>query len=313
MNNLTDWDTHRAITELRTVRDMCRWCFSRMNESDVYFGHGTDNAWDESKQLVLNTLSLPWHSYENFADANLTTTERQKVIYNLKARVQDRTPLPYLFNQAWFCDLPFYVDERVIIPRSPIAELIKKHLSPWLSYEPARILDMCTGSGCIGIAAAYEFTDAEVDLVDLSEDALAVAQQNIEDHDLLDRVFPIISDLFQGIPEGVKYDVILANPPYVDRLDFEAMPSEFVHEPEMALISGDDGMDAPGEILKNALNYLNEGGVFIMEVGYSQFNLEQAFPEVQFNWIELENGGDGVFVMTYEELKAIQSQINPAQ
>ncbi|WP_284381695.1 50S ribosomal protein L3 N(5)-glutamine methyltransferase [Litoribrevibacter albus] len=309
MTNINDWDTHRAITELRSIKDMCRWCFSRMNESDVYFGHGTDNAWDESIQLVLNSLSLPWHSYENFADANLTTTERQKIIYNLRARLQDRTPLPYIFNQAWFCDLPFYVDERVLVPRSPIAELIKKHFEPWLSYEPTKILDMCTGSGCIGIAAAYEFPDAEVDLVDISNDALSVAQQNIEDHQLMDRVFPIESDIFKGIPEGVKYDLIIANPPYVDREDFDAMPSEFVHEPAIALISGDDGMDAPGEILKEALKYLNEGGLFIMEVGYSQHNLEQAFPGIDFNWIELENGGDGVLVMTYEELVNNQDEI----
>ncbi|MFC3151851.1 50S ribosomal protein L3 N(5)-glutamine methyltransferase [Litoribrevibacter euphylliae] len=309
MTNINDWDTHRAITELRTIKDMCRWCYSRMNESDVFFGHGTNNAWDESTQLVLNTLSLPWHSYENFSDAGLTTTERQKIIYNLKARLHERTPLPYIFNQAWFCDLPFYVDERVLIPRSPIAELLKKHLQPWLAYEPARILDMCTGSGCIGIAAAYEFPESEVDLVDISLDALEVAQQNIDDHHLTDRVFPMQSDLFKGIPEGVKYDIIIANPPYVDREDFDAMPSEFVHEPAIALISGNDGMDAPGDILRNALKYLCEDGLFIMEVGYSMHNLEQAFPGIDFNWLELENGGDGIFIMTYEELKANQEAL----
>jgi len=308
MSNITEWDTHRAITELRTVRDMARWCFSRMNESDVYFGHGTDNAWDESLQLVMNTLSLPWHSYDNFSDAVLTTTERQKVVYNLKSRLIDRTPLPYIFNQAWFCDLPFYVDERVLIPRSPIGELIKNGFSPWLTVEPEKILDMCTGSGCIGIAAAYAYENSEVDLVDLSEDALVVAQQNIEDHQLTERVFPIASDLFSSIPEGMKYDLILANPPYVDQIDFDAMPEEFEHEPEMALISGNDGMDAPREILKQAINFLSEDGLLVMEVGYSAHNLEAAFPNIDFNWIEFENGGEGVFVMSYQELLANQDQ-----
>lgn len=301
-NDLPGWDTGSAITELRTVKDFCRWCFSRMNESDVYYGHGTDNAWDESLQLVLNSISVPWHSYDNFADAALTLSEKETIIENLTSRLIDRVPLPYIFNQAWFCDLPFYVDERVLIPRSPIAELIKNNFEPWMVNQPSKVLDMCTGSGCIGIAAAYQFPDAEVDLVDLSSDALLVAQQNIDDHQLTDRVFPIESDLFSSIPEGMKYDLILANPPYVDQPDFDAMPEEFNHEPEMALISGNDGMDAPRALLKEAIKYLSEDGLLVMEVGYSMANLEAAFPNIQFNWLEFENGGDGVFVMGYQEL-----------
>jgi ribosomal protein L3 glutamine methyltransferase len=310
MKQLMDWDTHRALTELKSIRDMARWCFSRMNESDAFFGHGTDNAWDESVHLVLSTLSLPWHSYDNFADARLTATERQDIIQNLKKRLIDRTPLPYIFNTAWFCDLPFFVDERVLIPRSPIAELIKSKFEPWLSIEPQRILDMCTGSGCIGIAMAYQFDNAEVDLVDISSDALVVAQQNTDDHHLTDRVFPIQSDIFDGIPDGMKYDLIVSNPPYVDQQDFDAMPEEFEHEPEMALISGNDGMDVPSKILREAAQYLAKDGVFVMEVGYSQFNLEAAFPGIQFNWVEFEHGGDGVFVMTYQELMDIQPALN---
>ncbi len=302
MNQLEDWGFDLAVSELRTVKDMARWCYTLMNQGDIYFGHGTDNAWDESVQLVLFTLSLPWHSYDDFKDARLISSERTQIVNNLKARLVDRIPLPYIFNQAWYCDLPFYVDERVLIPRSPIAELIKSGFDKWLDEEPAKVLDMCTGSGCIGIAAAYKFKNAEVDLVDLSFDALEVAQQNIEDHELTDRVFPIQSDMFSAIPDGMKYDLILANPPYVDQMDFDAMPNEFVHEPEMALISGFDGMEVPAQILLNASKYLSENGLFVMEVGYSMHNIEAAFPGVVFEWLEFENGGDGVFAMTYKEL-----------
>ncbi|GAA3920531.1 50S ribosomal protein L3 N(5)-glutamine methyltransferase [Litoribacillus peritrichatus] len=312
MNQLEDLDHDPAVSELKTVQDMARWCFSSMNQSDVYFGHGTDNAWDESVQLVLFTLALPWHSYDDFKQAGLLASERSRIVQNLHLRLVERVPLPYIFNVAWYCDLPFYVDERVLIPRSPIAELIKSRFDRWLENEPSKILDMCTGSGCIGIATAYQFRDAEVDLVDLSMDALEVAQQNIDDHNLSDRVFPIQSDLFSSIPDGVKYDLILANPPYVDQEDFDLMPNEFEHEPEMALLSGFDGMDAPKQILLNAARYLSDDGVFVMEVGYSMQNLEAAFPGVKFKWLKFENGGDGVFVMTRKELIENQQLIAEA-
>lgn len=301
---VVDSDTafDQVIQQLETVRDFSRWCYSQMNASEIYYGHGTDNAWDEALQLVLNALNLPWDSFEQFADAKLTTFERQQVVSYFKKRVHERIPLPYLFNQAWFFGMPFYVDERVLIPRSPIAELIQIGFEPWFETPPEKILDMCTGSGCIGIACAQQFDAAEVDLVDLSQDALDVAQINVSEYMLDDRVFPMASDLFSAIPEGTQYDLIVSNPPYVDQDDFDAMPEEYGHEPGMALLSGFDGMDAPKEILKQAPNYLSDGGILVMEVGFSRHNLEAIYPDVEFEWVELQQGGYGVLVISKAQL-----------
>ena len=235
----------QAIDDLVSILDMVRWSVSRFNDADLFFGHGTDNAWDEAVTLVLFALHLPQNITMQTGDgifaARLTRSERQKIAELVLQRVQTRLPLPYLTHQAWFCDLPFYVDERVLIPRSPFAELINNQFSAY-AINPHRILDLCTGGGCIAIALAHAFPDAQVDALDISQDALDVAQMNIEEHGLSARVFPIQSDLLtQAI--GQQYELIVCNPPYVDSEDMADLPAEFQHEPALALAARDDGLD----------------------------------------------------------------------
>ncbi|GLS82611.1 50S ribosomal protein L3 N(5)-glutamine methyltransferase [Paraferrimonas haliotis] len=292
-----------AVSELHTVEDMLRWAVSRFNDAEIYFGHGTDNSWDEAVALVLHALHLPLEIGKHVKTCRLTYSERQKVAQLIIRRVQERVPVAYLINNAWFAGLEFYVDERVLVPRSPIAELIENNFSPWLYNKPVnRILDLCTGSGCIAIGCAYAFPDAEVDAVDISQDALDVAQINVERLNVLDQVFPMQSDLFDSIVEGTQYDLIVSNPPYVDQQDISDMPEEYHHEPEIGLASGVDGLDITRKILAQAPNYLSEEGVLIVEVGNSMVHLMEQFPQVPFTWIEFENGGDGVFVITREQL-----------
>ncbi|WP_027859115.1 50S ribosomal protein L3 N(5)-glutamine methyltransferase [Marinobacterium jannaschii] len=296
-------DQDQILDELQTIRDYIRWCMSRFNEHRVFFGHGTDNPWDEAVQLVLGALHLPWDMDNSVLDARLTLSEKQRVLEFAEKRIFERVPLPYLTNEAWYCDLPFFVDERVLIPRSPIGELIQQQFAPWLREGPVhRILDLCTGSGCIGIACAYAFEEAEVDLVDISLDALAVAEINIERHQLQDRVIPRYSDLLDGLA-GEKYDLIVSNPPYVDLDDLSSMPQEYHHEPELALGSGDDGLDITRRILREASDYLADDGLLVVEVGNSEVHLMSKFPQLPLVWIELEHGGNGVFAITAEELK----------
>ena len=292
----------QVAKQLHTVRDYIRWAVSCFTKGGVYYGHGTDNALDEALQLVLHTLGIPMGSEQSLLDARLTEEERKLVLTVIGTRVRERIPVPYLTGEAWFCGMPFDVDERVLIPRSPIAELIDQGFEPWIGGRPvASILDLCTGSGCIGIACAHYFEEAEVDLADLSADALAVAQRNIDRYELKHRVRAVESDLFQELA-GKKYDLIVSNPPYVDAEDIADMPEEYHHEPSMALASGHDGLDITRRILVEAEHHLNDGGLLVVEVGNSCIALEQAFPEVPFNWVEFEHGGHGVFVFTKEEL-----------
>jgi ribosomal protein L3 glutamine methyltransferase len=279
-----------------------------MNREHVFFGHGTDNAWDESVSLVLQILALPWDFSRDMWNCRLTSQERHRLHDALEKRIHGRIPLPYITQQAWFCGHRFYVDERVLIPRSPIAELIENHFSPWANFEqapPSAVLDLCTGSGCIGIACALQYEDAEVDLLDISEDALAVAQCNIDDYALQDRVHVIHSDVFSGLGEGYhgRYQLIVSNPPYVDQHDFEQMPDEFKAEPVLGLVSGKDGLDLVRKILVQAGDYLTDDGLLVVEVGNSWVALEEAYPDFPFTWIDFEFGGHGVFVVTAEELK----------
>ncbi|WP_028117492.1 50S ribosomal protein L3 N(5)-glutamine methyltransferase [Ferrimonas senticii] len=300
-----------AVNELHTIDDMLRWCVSRFNAAGVYFGHGTDNSWDEAVALVMNTLHLPLELGNQVRNARLTATEKHRIIELALRRVRERVPVPYLTNCAYFAGYEFFVDERVLVPRSPFAELINNEFKPWMYQKTVHnVLDLCTGSGCIAIACAHLFEDAQVDAVDISPEALEVAQINIEQHGLLDRVYPIQSDGF-SVLKGQKYDLIVSNPPYVDAEDIADMPEEFHHEPELGLASGNDGLDLTRHILAHAADHLTDDGVLFVEVGNSWVALQQQFPEVPFTWLEFEFGGDGVFTLTRDQLVAAEALFAP--
>lgn len=295
------------IDDLQTVRDYLRYASTQFAASPLFFGHGTDNVWDEAVQLVMRSLNLPLENNTLFLDARLTRDERAMILDRIERRVNNRVPLAYLLGEAWFMGMPFHVDERVLVPRSPIGELLENGLQPWLGdTEVNRILDLCTGSGCIGIGAAMVFEDAEVDLSDISEDALAVAETNIDLHDVRNRVRTVKSDVFDNITG--RYDVILSNPPYVDAEDLADMPDEYRHEPELGLAAGADGLDIAHRILAKAADHLTEEGLLIVEVGNSWVALDQAYPDLPFTWLEFENGGDGVFLLRAEDLRAWQAR-----
>lgn len=287
--------------DLHSIKDYLRWAYSCFNRADVFYGHGQDNGWDEALQLVLSALHLPLDVPDDLFDGRLALSEKQAIIHLIKERLGRRVPVAYLTNSAWFCGLEFYVDERVLIPRSPIGELIQQGFGGLLKNSPKRILDMCTGSGCIAIACAEQFPEAEVDAVDLSFEALDVAEFNIERHQLTHRVFPIQSDLFTHLPQD-QYDLIVTNPPYVDQDDIEDMPEEFRHEPMLALEAGEDGLVLVKRILAQAGEYLTKNGVLICEVGNSMVHLIEQYPTVPFKWIEFKQGGDGVFALTKPQL-----------
>ena len=287
--------------DLHSIKDYLRWAYSCFNRADVFYGHGQDNGWDEALQLVLSALHLPLDVPDDLFDGRLALSEKQAIIHLIKERLGRRVPVAYLTNSAWFCGLEFYVDERVLIPRSPIGELIQQGFGGLLKNSPKRILDMCTGSGCIAIACAEQFPNAEVDAVDLSFEALDVAEFNIERHQLTHRVFPIQSDLFTQLPQD-QYDLIVTNPPYVDQDDIDDMPEEFRHEPMLALEAGEDGLVLVKRILAQAGEYLTKNGVLICEVGNSMVHLIEQYPTVPFKWIEFKQGGDGVFALTKPQL-----------
>ena len=290
-----------AVNELHTIQDMLRWTVSRFNAANIYYGHGTDNPWDEAVQLVLPTLYLPMDIPEDMRSARLTLSERHRIVERVIRRVNDRIPVAYLTNKAWFCGHEFYVDERVLVPRSPIGELIDNRFSGIIDHNPSHILDMCTGSGCIAIACAYAFPEAEVDAVDISTDVLSVTEQNIQEHGLDQSVTPIRSDLFRELPP-LQYDLIVTNPPYVDEEDMSDLPEEFRFEPELGLAAGSDGLKLTRRILACAPDYLTDNGVLICEVGNSMVHLMEQYPEIPFTWLEFENGGDGVFMLTKQQL-----------
>ncbi|USD20468.1 50S ribosomal protein L3 N(5)-glutamine methyltransferase [Microbulbifer variabilis] len=295
-----------SLHELTTVLDYIRWGASRFSEAGLWYGHGTDNAWDEAVLLVTHALHLPPYSKQEILHARLTMEERRDVLTLLERRFIERLPAAYLTNEAHFCDMTFYVDERVLVPRSPIGEMIRHNFEPWLNVEPLAILDLCCGSGCIGLACAEAFPGARVDLSDISEGAIEVAQLNINRHQLNERVRAVQSDLFSSL-QGMSYELIVCNPPYVDARDLAEMPQEYLAEPEIALGSGDDGLDFTRRLLREAANHLQPEGLLVCEVGNSWEALEQAFPEVPFMWPEFEDGGHGVFVISREELLAYQS------
>jgi ribosomal protein L3 glutamine methyltransferase len=291
--------------QLHSILDWVRFCTSQLNQSDVYFGHGTDNAWDEAVVIVLFSLSLPPDMAQKTSDAlfnaRLVQAEKEQVVALLTQRINTLEPLPYLTNQAWFAGYPFYVDHRVLIPRSPFAELISDEFSQWLTQPPQLIMDLCTGGGCIAIALAHQFTHAQVDALDISEDALEVATMNIAEHGLADRVYPVQSDVYSGVM-GQQYDLIVSNPPYVDAEDMSDLPQEFLHEPALALAAGHDGLDIVDTILQQAPEHLTPHGWLFVEVGNSSVHMQTRFPGLAVQWIDFEQGGQGVFAVDRQTL-----------
>ncbi len=290
-------------SELITLRDLLRYAVSRFNEGGLFFGHGNDNAWDEAVYLLLHTLHLPLDRLEPFLDARLTASERDAVLAVIDRRVRERVPAAYITNEAWLGEHRFYVDERTIVPRSFIAELIEERFEPFLD-DPDGVttaLDLCTGSGCLAILLALAFPDAQVDAVDLSPDALAVARRNVADYQLEDRVRLVHGDLFAGVARQ-RYDLIISNPPYVNAESMATLPEEYRREPEMALASGEDGLDLVRVMLKEAQAHLNPGGLLIVEIGHNRDALEAAFPQTPFTWLETSAGNEYVFLLRADEL-----------
>ncbi|WP_020146416.1 50S ribosomal protein L3 N(5)-glutamine methyltransferase [Thioalkalivibrio sp. ALJ15] len=292
-----------STTGLRTLRDFIRFGASQFRAAGLSFGHGTDNAFDEAAWLVLHTLHLPLDLPESWWSSNLSEAERTRVIAVLRTRIETRKPAAYLTGEAWFAGLPFFVDEHVLVPRSPLAELIAVGFEPWIEADSVeRVLDLCTGGGCIGIATALALPQAQVDLSDVSEPALAVAVRNIERHDVGDRVQIRHSDVFDALGPEDRYDLIVSNPPYVDARDMAELPQEYRHEPELGLAAGSDGLDIVRRILADARRHLTEDGALIVEVGNSQPAVEEAFPDLPLIWLEFESGGHGVFLAYARDL-----------
>ena len=292
-----------ALTELVSVRDFIRYAVSRFNGAGLFFGHGSDNAWDEAVYLTLHTLNLPLDRLEPFLDARLLPHERERLLDVFRRRCEDRLPAAYLTNEAWLGEHRFYVDDRVIVPRSFIAELLEEQLTPWIDdpWALESALDLCTGSGCLAILTALAFPNAEVDAVDLSQDALSVAERNVADYQLQDRVSLVHSDAFTALA-GKRYNLIISNPPYVNAESVAALPPEYLHEPELALGSGEDGLDFTRIILAEAKKHLTEDGVLVVEIGHNRDELEAAYPTLPFTWLDTQAGDEYVFMLRAEDL-----------
>ena len=296
----------QAESSLHTLRDFLRFAVSRFQQAGLVFGHGSDNAHDEAAYLILHTLHLPLDMLEPYLDAALLADEKTELLGKLRERIEQRVPVAYITQHARQGDFDFYVDERVIVPRSFIYELLGEPLSPWIEYPELvhRALDLCTGSGCLAIQMAAHYTAAQIDAVDIRLDALEVAAVNVEDYGLQERIQLVHTDLFEGL-EGT-YDLIVSNPPYVDAESVDALPEEYLHEPELALGSGEDGLDATREILLQAAKFLNPRGVLLVEIGHNRDVLEREYPELPFVWLDT-SGGDGfVFLLTREQLLGLE-------
>lgn len=289
--------------DFNTLIDFLRFGISQANAKDLYFGHGTDNAFDDILNLILESLFLPVGSDPILWQGTLTKEEKSRLCQRLEQRIIERIPVPYITNKAYFCDLQFLVDERVLIPRSPIAELIQQHFSPWTGQGLVEnILDLCTGSGCIAIACSYAFPDAHIDAVDISLDALAVAKMNCELHGVEESVALIESNCFSNVP-ATKYDIIVSNPPYVGKNEMKTLPEEYLHEPKLALEANNNGLALVQEILRTAIQFMTEEGILVVEVGNSEEELIATYPDVPFTWLDFEKGGQGVFLLTAQQLK----------
>ena len=296
-------DVQEISNELSTMIDFMRWGATQFVGANLSFSHGMSSPLDEAVYLVLRSLKLPVDTPDVYWQSRLTQSEKIIVIATLVKRIEQRIPAAYIMQEGWFAGLQFFVDERVLVPRSPIAELVEAQFTPWVNPDEVEsVLDLCTGSGCIGIACAYAFPIAEVDLADISKDALDVATINVEKHDAKQRVSVIQSDLFDGL-KGKQYDIIVSNPPYVDAEDISGMSDEFHHEPELGLSSGSDGLECTRKILKQAADHLTDEGILVLEVGNSQYALAEEFPELPFQWVDFERGGEGVFILTKAQLQ----------
>ena len=319
MDQLTISPEHlqEAADNLTTIRDFIRFGVTALRQYDAHLGQGTEDFFAESSALVLQTLALDWNANPDILDSKLLPSEKAEFMSLLERRINEKVPTSYLLNLAYFCEKPYYVDERVLIPRSPIAELINNRFAPYCLDEnhqpreaannlpenaqpkmPRRILDMCTGSGCIAIALAYAFPEAEVDATDISKEALEVAAINAEHHNKQFEVALLESDLFSKIPAENQYDLIVSNPPYVDAEDMADLPAEFLHEPELALAAGQDGLDLVRKMLAQAADYLTEDGLIVIEVGNSEWAMRQNFNTVDFDWLQFQKGGSGIFALT---------------
>jgi ribosomal protein L3 glutamine methyltransferase len=287
-----------------TLRDLLRYAVSRFNGANLFFGHGSSNAFDEAAYLLLHTLKLPLDKLEPFLDARLLPDEVEAVLRVIERRADERVPAAYLTNEAWLGDYRFYVDERVIVPRSFIAELIPDHFAPWVNDPESveNVLELCTGSGCLPIMLADAFPNAQVDTVDISPDALAVARRNVEDYHLQDRIALIESDLYNNLPQK-KYDLIVTNPPYVNADSMGKLPQEYLREPHIALAGGTDGMDLVRRIVAGAAERLTENGILVVEIGNERAFAEAAFPDLELTWLSTSAGDDMVFLATAEQLK----------
>lgn len=298
--------------ELKTIRDLMRWGASCFNQAGLSFGHGTDNVFDEALVLVSHALHLPLQFPEHYLAAHVTAEERDAAMALIQQRIETRKPAAYLTHEAWFAGLPFYVDERVLVPRSPLAERIEHGFEPWLQSDAIeRVLDLCTGSGCIAIACAAHFENAHVDAVDICDDALAIARRNVARHDLQDWVQVIKSDLF-GAVEMRRYQMIISNPPYVSSEEMQQLPDEYHHEPEIGLVAGKEGLDVVIRILGQAASHLEADGILVVEVGNSRELLCECFPDVPFLWLEFERGGHGVFLLDAQQVQQYQPLFSAA-
>ena len=292
-----------ARSELLTIRDYLRYAVSRFNAAELFFGHSSDNAWDEAVYLTLHTLNLPLDRLEPFLDARLLLHERDALLEIFRRRCEQRLPAAYLTHEAWLGENRFFVDDRVIVPRSFIAELLQEQLTPWIEdpWAIGSALDLCTGSGCLAILTALAFPEAQVTAVDLSKDAISVAERNIADYHLNDRVHPVLSDAFTQL-KGQRFNLIISNPPYVDAKSVAALPPEYLHEPEMALGSGEDGLDFTHIILREAKKHLTPDGLLVVEIGHNREILEAAYPTLPFTWLDTSAGDEYVFLLRAEEL-----------
>ena len=292
-----------ATQDFQSIIDFLRFGLSRARAATLHYGHGTDNAWDDIMALVLGSLSLPMDVDPLLLQAQLTPDEKVCLCQQLEKRIIDRMPVPYLTHEAYFCGLTFYVDERVLIPRSPIAELIQQQFSPWVDADNVtRVLDLCTGGGCIAIACCYAFPEARVHAVDISPEALVVAEMNRQRHGVQDQLTLIESDCFASVPD-MQYDIIISNPPYVGADEMQTLPEEYRHEPVLALETGNNGLAITENILRKAYDYLSEDGILVVEVGNSEQALVEAYPDMPFTWLDFEHGGQGVFLLTRRQIK----------